>query len=75
VGFPAAELAQPSGAADLLTHNHPSEGGIGTADFDVAVLLNVRELNAFGGRYRYRLIRTGNAWPELNSALSLLAIR
>ncbi|MGH2368227.1 MAG: hypothetical protein ACRDI2_08505, partial [Chloroflexota bacterium] len=73
VGFTVAELEELRGVADLLTHNHPSEGGIGIADFDVATLLNVREINAFGRRYRYRLIRTGRTWPDLQPALAFLS--
>jgi hypothetical protein len=55
--------------AAVLTHNHPSGGGLGLADFGLAVELNMRELIAFGSRYRYRLRRSGETWPELNDAL------
>jgi hypothetical protein len=72
VGLTQAELDQLA-KADLITHNHPSDGGIGLADYDVAVSANVRELNAFGARYRYRLMRTGKTWPDASRAGELLA--
>lgn len=73
VGFTPGEMDQLRGRVEVLLHNHPSEGGIGTADFDIAVDLNVRELRAFGRRYRYRLIRPGGAWPPLQPVLAELA--
>ena len=73
VGFTQADLDSLRGNVDLLTHNHPSGAGIGTADFDIAADLNVRELRAFGRQYRYRLVRTGSTWPGLQPALAELS--
>lgn len=71
VGLTRSDLAQLGGVT-LLTHNHPSGGGIGTSDFDVAVTVNARELNAFGEQYRYRLLRPENGWPALRPTLQAL---
>jgi hypothetical protein len=73
VGFTQTEMNTLRGRSDLLTHNHPSGGGIGAADFDIAADLNVRELHAFGDQYRYRLLRIGSAWPDHQRALDELS--
>jgi len=67
------DLTQLRGVA-LLTHNHPSGGGIGIGDLDVAVTVDARELNAFSERYRYRLLRPAGGWPALRSMLQELEV-
>jgi hypothetical protein len=68
-----AELDALKDSADLITHNHPSGGGIGVAGFGIAVEVNARELHAFGHQYRYVLRRKGATWPDLDGALDVLA--
>jgi hypothetical protein len=56
----------------LLTHNHPSGGSLTPTDISTALLLNVREVNAFGPRYRYRAVRTGEAWPDYSVVMDTI---
>jgi hypothetical protein len=72
IGLTAAEWDLLADATDTLVHNHPSGGGLGVADFSVAVALGIREIVAFGTEYRYRLSRRGSVWPEISETLPLL---
>ncbi len=72
VRLSAAEFQILADQADLLTHNHPSGGGLGRADFGLAVEANLREIHAVGGRYRHRLQRLSSSWSDLGESLNLL---
>lgn len=52
------------GKVDLITHNHPGRGSIGQDDFTLVLALNAREVNAVTPQLRFRLLRTGDAWPD-----------
>jgi hypothetical protein len=69
VALTRAELEALRGLVDILTHNHPSSVGIGLADYDIAVDLDVREIHAFGQHVRYRLVRPVAGWPNLRTTL------
>lgn len=62
--FTEGELVALRENVDLYTHNHPSTGSLGSSDLSLAMFLGVREANAFGPQWRYRLIRTGATWPD-----------
>jgi hypothetical protein len=74
VSLTRAELDTLRNLVDILTHNHPSGIGIGMADFDIAVDLNVRELHAFTPDIRYRIVRPATGWPLLAAALPELDV-
>jgi hypothetical protein len=61
------------GAVDLVTHNHPRGTSLTPEDVNLALLLGAREVNAFSHHIRYRLFRTGPAWPDPRRLAAVVA--
>lgn len=57
------ELLLMAGRVDLMTHNHDDSSAFSIEDLAVAVLVNAREIDAFGPATRWRMIRSGLTWP------------
>lgn len=59
-----SELEPFIGLVDLITHNHPRGTALTPEDLTLARFLNAREVDAITPTVRYRLWRTGSAWPQ-----------
>lgn len=54
----------------ILTHNHPGSTSFSDADFNVAIIYNVKEMRVSSSLYTYTVSPGKNGWPDASTFLS-----